>query len=151
MILSENAFATCRTGSRSSAHQHQFKKAVHAVVWWGLSGHRGKRSRTDLPSDVVAAYARLLIAEREMRNSRVAADAAACELSKLVGEKGLASQIDDQSQWSALMEATARQRAEQYTALSRDFDASLAAAGFPSDWTPEKARRLVENQLMPGT
>ncbi|AZZ41101.1 hypothetical protein C0Z11_01030 [Acidipropionibacterium jensenii] len=121
------------------------------MAWWSLSRHRGKRSQTDLPSDVVAAYARLLIAEREMRDSRVAADAAAWELSKLIEEKGLASQIDDQSQWSTLLEATARRRAERYESLSRDFDEALAAAGFPSDWTPQRARELVEHQLMPGT
>ncbi len=124
------------------------QRAVRNVKLWRTRKRRESQAEAGLPSDIVAAYARLLIAERESHESREAADAAAAELDRLIGEKGLIAQIEDQAQWSRLLESTAQTKAERYETMSQEFDSAVAEVGFPPGWTPEGARKMVEQQLM---
>lgn len=112
--------------------------------WWRLRARRLARE-TGLPTDVVVAEARVLVAERDMRDARAAASAAKGELEKLVAEDGLVGQIDDQAQWCALLEATAQRKSARWKQLVEELGQALA--GLPPGWTPERVRVEVEARL----
>jgi hypothetical protein len=123
------------------------KRAMAIVSWWKKRRHRDWRVASAPPTDVVTGYARMLTAEREMHSSATAAKAAAGELEQLVAEKGLISQIENQSQLAAVLATTARAKADAYEAACMDFAKALVAAGLPPDWSPERASIPIEQQM----
>lgn len=112
--------------------------------WWRLRVHRLARE-TGLPADLVVAEARVLVAERDMREARTAAAAAKGELERLVAEDGLVSQIDDQAQWCTLLEATAVRKRGQWQDMLCQLGQALVE--LPPGWTPERVRVEVEARL----
>ena len=113
--------------------------------WWRLRARRLARE-TGLPTDVVVAEARVLVAERDMRDARAAVSAAKGELEKLVAEDGLVGQIDDQAQWCTLLEATAMRKRDQWEEMVGQLGQALVE--LPPGWTPERVRVEVESKLL---
>lgn len=113
--------------------------------WWRLRVRRLARE-TGLPADLVVAEARVLVAERDMREARAAATAAKDELERLVAEDGLVDRIDDQAQWCTLLEATAVRKRDEWEEMVGQLGQALAE--LPPGWTPERVRVEVESRLL---
>lgn len=123
------------------------ERAIAIVSWWSRRKRHNWRIVSDPPADAVTGYTRMLSAEHEMHSSAAAAKAAAGELERLIADKGLISQIEDQSQLSTVLAATAREKADLYEAACMDFAKALVAAGLPPDWTPAPTPIPVEQQM----
>lgn len=113
--------------------------------WWRLRARRLARE-TGLPADLIAAEARVPVAERDMCEASDAAAAARGELERLVAEDGLVDQIDDQAQWCTLLEATAVRKRDQWQDMVDQLGQALAR--LPPGWTPERVRAEVESKLL---